>query len=67
MERLRRIRADLEALVARLSPRERVMVSAATGAVVLFLAFAVGLAVSRSVRNREDRIAEKTQVLSRIG
>jgi general secretion pathway protein M len=67
VERLRRIRADIEALLARLSPRERVLVSAAAGAFVLFLLFVVGLAVSRSIRGREDRIAEKTQVLSQVG
>jgi general secretion pathway protein M len=67
VERLRRIRADLEAQLARLSPRERLLVTAAAAAAAALLLLGVGLAVSRSVRAREDRIAEKTQVLSQVG
>ncbi len=67
MEFLRKLRADVEAFLARLSPRERVMVSAAAAAVVLFFFFLVATGVSRSISARERRIETKTQVLSQIG
>ena len=67
MERLRQIAAQVEAFLARLSPRERVMVSAATGAVVLFVLFLVGTGVSRSINAREKRIGAKTEMLANIG
>ncbi len=67
MERLRRIQAELEAFLARLSPRERVMVSSAAAAVGLFVVFLVATGVSRSVSAREQRIQAKTEMLAQIG
>jgi len=67
MENLRKLRAELEAFFSRLSPRERVMVSAAAAAVVAFVLLMVSMSVSRAIRDRESRIDSKTQVLSQIG
>jgi general secretion pathway protein M len=67
MDRLRRIQASLEAFFARLSPRERVMDSAAIAAVGLFVLFLVTTGVSRSITAREKRIESKTEMLSQIG
>ncbi len=67
MERLRRILGDAEAFFARLSARERVMVSAAGGALVLFVLSLVSLGVSRAIAAREARIDQKTEVLAQIG
>jgi general secretion pathway protein M len=66
METLRRLRASAEAFFARLSPRERVMVSAAIAAVVVFILFLVITGVSRSLRARERRIEAKTQMETRL-
>jgi len=67
MEPLRRIRAQIEAFASRLSPRERVMVSAAVAAVAAFVLFLAVTAVSRSLSAREARIDQKTQMLSQLG
>jgi general secretion pathway protein M len=67
METLRQLRANLEAFLARLSPRERVMVSAAAAAVSLFVLFLITTGVSRSITARERRIESKTEMLSQIG
>jgi general secretion pathway protein M len=64
---LQTLRADAEAFLARLSPRERVMVSLAAGAVALFALMLVSMRVSGAIRAREGRIADKTQVLSQVG
>ncbi|HZY05499.1 MAG TPA: type II secretion system protein GspM [Anaeromyxobacteraceae bacterium] len=63
----RRLRAAAEAWLSRLSPRERVMVSAAAAAVVLFVLLLVGTGISRSISARESRIEEKTRLLAQIG
>ncbi len=63
----RRFRASAEAWLSRLAPRERVMVSAAGGAVVLFVILLVGTGISRSISAREARIEEKTRLLAQIG
>lgn len=63
----RRLRASAEAWISRLSPRERVMVSAAAAAVVLFAVFLTGTGVSRTISAREERIEEKTRLLAQIG
>ena len=63
----RRLRANAEAWISRLSPRERVMVAAATAAVVLFTVFLTGTGVSRAIAAREERIDEKTRMLAQIG
>jgi general secretion pathway protein M len=67
MERLRALRADLEARLAQLSPRERVLVTVATAAVVVFFGFLVSLRVQTSLREREARIDQKNKVLSQVG
>ncbi len=63
----RRLRASAEAWLSRLSPRERVMVSAAAAAVVLFVLLLVGTGISHSISAREARIEEKTRLLAQIG
>jgi general secretion pathway protein M len=67
MERWKKLRADLEAWASRLSPRERVMVTAAAVAVALFVVFLVGMQLQAGVRAREVRIEDKTKVLGQIG
>jgi general secretion pathway protein M len=67
MERWKQLRADLEAWVSRLSPRERVMVSAAAVAVASFVVFMISFQVQAGMRAREVRIEEKTRALGEIG
>ena len=67
MEPLRRIRAQVEAFLSRLSPRERLMVSAAAAAVAAFVVFLAATGISRSLSARESRIARKTQMLAQLG
>jgi general secretion pathway protein M len=67
VDRLRRLRADLEAWLATLAPRERVMVTAAGLAVALFLVWIVSMQVGSAMASREERIAQKTQVLAQVG
>jgi len=67
MDFLKKLRADADAFFARLSPRERVLVAAAAAAVVAFALMLVSIRVSSSIRDRESRIADKTQVLSQVG
>lgn len=67
MERVRRLRAVVEAWLATLAPRERVLVSAAAAAVALFVVWLVSMQVGSAMSRREDRIAQKTQVLAQFG
>jgi general secretion pathway protein M len=67
LERLLRLRAELLAWLTKLSPRERVMVSSATAAVFLFVAFLVSTQLTRGIAAREERVEQKTRVLSQIG
>jgi general secretion pathway protein M len=67
MERLRKLQADVEAWLAKLSPRERVLVTAAALGVVLFAVWVVSLQISRGISARETRIQDKTRVLSQVG
>jgi general secretion pathway protein M len=67
LEQLRKARADVEAWLAKLSQRERVMVSAAAAAVVLFVVWLVSFQVSEATSAREARIDQKTRVLSQVG
>ncbi len=67
MDLLRRLKADFEAFLARLSTRERVMVTAAAVAVILFSVFLVSTKVARSISAREARVEQKTRMLSQIG
>jgi general secretion pathway protein M len=67
MERLRQLRADLEAWATRLSPRERVMVTLGGVAVVLFVVVMVAFRLQAGVRAREARIEDKTRALGQVG
>jgi general secretion pathway protein M len=67
MDRLRQLRADLEAWASKLSPRERVMVTAAGLAVALFVILMASARLQSGVRAREARIEEKTKVLAQVG
>lgn len=67
MEKLQRLRADLAAWLAKLSPRERVMVAVAAAAVFVFAAWLASHQLSRAIAAREQRIEEKTRVLSQFG
>jgi len=67
MERLKQLRAELEARFTRLSPRERVMVGAAAAAAILFFGSLVAAGMGAAVRAREARIVEKTKVLGQVG
>jgi general secretion pathway protein M len=66
MDRLRALRAELEAWLGKLSPRERVMVSAAAAAVVIFVGWLVSLSIGRGLSAREQRIENKTRVLAQV-
>lgn len=66
-EQLRRLPAELEARFGRLSPRERVMVSAAGAAIVVFVVLMVATQISMATTERQRRIEEKTRVLSQVG
>jgi general secretion pathway protein M len=67
MERLRKLRADAEAWVGTLSPRERVLVTAAAFAVALFAIWLVAHQIGAGVSAREARIEQKTKVLAQVG
>lgn len=67
MERLRKLRADVEAWLGTLAPRERVLVGAAVCAVVLFVLWLAVRQIGAGVTARESRIEQKTKVLSQIG
>jgi len=66
MDFLRNLRADAAAWLAKLSPRERVMVAAAGFAVAFFVVWMTSLWMSRGISAREARIEEKTRVLSQV-
>jgi general secretion pathway protein M len=67
METWKRLRADLETWLGQLSPRERVMVVAATAAVLVFSLWLVSRAIGAGIDAREARIEQKTRVLSQVG
>lgn len=67
LERLRTVRADVEAWLGTLAPRERVMVTAAAFAVALFTLWLVAHQIGAGISAREARIEQKTKVLSQIG
>ena len=67
MDRLRKLRADVEAWLATLSPRERILVTAAAFAVALFALWLVVHQIGVGVSAREARIEQKTKVMSQIG
>ncbi len=67
MERLKKLRGDVEAWLGTLSPRERLMVLAAAAAVAIFAIWLVAHQIGAGVSAREARIEQKTKVLSQIG
>jgi general secretion pathway protein M len=67
MERLRRLRVELEAWLNALSQRERVMVTAAALAVALFFVWLAAHQIGRGLSEREASIEQKTKVLSQVG
>jgi general secretion pathway protein M len=67
MERLRKLRADAEAWLGTLAPRERVLVTAAVFAVMLFSLWLTVRQIGAGVTARESRIEQKTKVLSQVG
>lgn len=67
MDRIRKLWADLEAWLGKLSPRERLLVTVAALGVALFAVWLVSLQISRGISAREARIEEKTRVLSQVG
>jgi len=66
METLLRLRAEIWAWLGKLSPRERVMVSAAAAAVFVFVASLASLQISRGIAAREERIEQKTRLLAQV-
>ncbi len=67
MERLKQLRAELEARFTRLSPRERLLVGAAAAATLIFFGSLVAAGMGSAVRAREARIVEKTKVMVQVG
>jgi general secretion pathway protein M len=67
LERLRKLRGDVEAWLATLAPRERVMVGVAAAAVAVFVVWLVAHGIGAGATAREARIEQKTKVLSQIG
>jgi len=66
MERLSRLRADLFAFLGKLSPRERMLVSLAAAAVFAFFASLLSVSISSGIASREQRIEDKTRLLSQV-
>ncbi len=66
MEALLRLKTELLAWLGKLSPRERLMVSAAAVAVFVFVASLVSVSISHGIANRERRIEDKTRLLSQV-
>ena len=67
METWKRVRADAEAWLGKLSPRERLMVTAAAASVVVFVVWLVSHGIGAGIAAREARIEQKTKVLSQVG
>lgn len=67
METWKRLRAELESWLGKLSPRERLMVTVAAAAVVVFGIWLVSHAIGSGIAGREARIEQKTKVLSQVG
>jgi general secretion pathway protein M len=67
METWKRLCADAEAWVAKLSQRERLMVTAAGLAIALFAIWAVSHAIGGGISAREARIEQKTKVIAQVG
>jgi general secretion pathway protein M len=62
-----RLRADVEAWLGKLSPRERLLVAAAAMALAVFSIWLVSRSVGAGIAEREARIEQKTKVLAQVG
>jgi general secretion pathway protein M len=67
METWKKLRADVATWLGTLSPRERLMVTAAAASVALFVIWLVAHSVGAGIDAREARIEQKTKVLSQVG
>jgi general secretion pathway protein M len=67
METWKKLRADAEAWVGKLSQRERLMVTVAALALAVFSIWLVSHAIGSGISAREARIEQKTKVLSQVG
>ncbi len=67
METWKRLRAQVEAWLRTLAPRERVMVTTAAASVAIFLVWLVSFWIGGAVDLRERSIEGKTRVLSQVG
>jgi general secretion pathway protein M len=67
METWKRLRADAEAWIGKLAPRERLMVGAAAASIAVFVVWLASHAIGGSIAAREARIEQKTKVLSQVG
>lgn len=66
-ETLRRLRAELEARFARLTQREKWLVSGTLAGVAVVVIVAIAAAISSSTSAHQQRIEEKTRVLAQVG
>jgi general secretion pathway protein M len=67
METWKKLRADVEAWLGKLSPRERLLVTVAAASVAIFVIWLVAHTVGAGIDAREARIEQKTKVLSQVG
>ena len=67
LDRLRKLRADVEAWLGTLSQRERLLVAAAALAVALFVVWIAAYKIGNGLSGRETSIEQKTKVLSQVG
>lgn len=62
-----RLRSDVEAWLAKLAPRERLLVTAAGIAIAVFCVWLVARGIGGGIARREARIEQKTKVLAQVG
>ncbi len=67
METWKQLRADAEAWLGKLAPRERVMVTAAAASVIAFVIWLISHSIAAGIDARESRIEQKTKVISQVG
>jgi general secretion pathway protein M len=67
METWKRLRADAEAWLGKLSPRERLLVTVAALTAAVAAIWIVSHAIGSGISAREARIENKTKVLSQVG
>jgi type II secretory pathway component PulM len=66
MEKLRRFFADLSRYFQSLSPRERMLIGAAGGALAFFIGTVAVVGTTRAIRSRETSIEEKEKLLAEV-